>query len=77
MRAEYRTLDDVNNWSWKQLQPSDSNIHTDKEGWSKAFCMPSEVHVELLKSGAIPDPYIGYNEHQVQCRAVHTSRLKF
>lgn len=36
-------------------------------GWRKASSMPSEVHVELLKTNAIPDPYVGFNEHEVQC----------
>ncbi len=75
MTAQYRTLDDIDNWSWKQLQPSDDNTHDDTGGWSKASCMPSEVHVELLKSGMIPDPYIGFNEHQVQCKEFVTSCL--
>ena len=74
MTVQYRELDDVDNWSWKQLQPSDDSIH-DTGGWSKAHCMPSEVHVELLKGGMIPDPYIGFNEHQVECKAFVTSGL--
>ncbi|KAJ7062793.1 glycoside hydrolase family 2 protein [Mycena amicta] len=35
-------------------------------GWRAAQTSPSEIHVELLKSGLIPDPYIGFNEHKVQ-----------
>lgn len=27
----------------------------------------SEIHAELLKRGAIPDPYIGFGEHEIQC----------
>ena len=34
--------------------------------WYPARTSPSEIHVELRKAGFIPDPYIGFNEHQVQ-----------
>ena len=34
--------------------------------WYSARTSPSEIHVELRKAGFIPDPYIGFNEHQVQ-----------
>lgn len=67
-------------WWWKQRDPSivdvcgevgqvsagDADFRT---GWKKATSFPSEVHVELLKLGAIPDPYIGFNEHAVQCKS--------
>ncbi|KAF8900302.1 glycoside hydrolase superfamily [Gymnopilus junonius] len=35
-------------------------------GWKKATSFPSEIHVELLSLKAIPDPYVGFNEHKVQ-----------
>ena len=41
--------------------------------WDKGFLyfgtinIPSEVHVELLKAKLIPNPYVGFNEHRVQC----------
>jgi len=78
------TLD--SNWSWKQrdssvtsvldeletsvVDESDSQVDT-KAAWRYAQTFPSEVHVELLKAGLIPDPYIGFNEHRVQCTCVH------
>lgn len=34
--------------------------------WYPTRTNPSEIHVELRKAGFIPDPYIGFNEHQVQ-----------
>ncbi|KDR77609.1 hypothetical protein GALMADRAFT_65886 [Galerina marginata CBS 339.88] len=63
------------NWSWKQREISRSDILHElnlgegedfEHEWKKAFSIPSEIHVELLKIGAIPDPYVGFNEHQVQ-----------
>ncbi|KAF8148252.1 glycoside hydrolase superfamily [Crassisporium funariophilum] len=65
-------------WLWKQCSsqsttessildevnlPEDDNYKT---GWTKAAHFPSEIHVELLNSKAIPDPYVGFNEHKVQ-----------
>ncbi|KAA1472333.1 glycoside hydrolase [Dentipellis sp. KUC8613] len=41
--------------------------HTDtKKAWRAATAFPSEVHVELLAAGLIPDPFVGFNEHAVQ-----------
>ncbi|RDB15256.1 Beta-mannosidase B [Hypsizygus marmoreus] len=37
-----------------------------QDGWTNAQAFPSEVHVELLKAGIIPDPYVAFNEHKVQ-----------
>jgi len=63
-------------WFWKQRLLSISNVLKEldmvegddyQQAWKKTVSFPSEVHVELLKSGSIPDPYIGFNEHQVQC----------
>lgn len=70
-----------NNWTWKQRDTSKNvldevepslNSASGKEGllsgWISAQAYPSEIHVELLKKGVIPDPHLGFNEHQVQCR---------
>ncbi len=35
-------------------------------GWRSTQAYPSEIHVELLKNGLIPDPYRGFAEHEVQ-----------
>ncbi|KAG6853109.1 hypothetical protein C0991_006799 [Blastosporella zonata] len=62
-------------WSWKQrdtklpsvLDELGSPTHGSiQDGWRVAQAFPSEVHVELLKAGLIPDPYVGFNEHKVQ-----------
>lgn len=66
-------------WSWKQRNISLSSVleelnlplttqGTIQEGWTTAQALPSEIHVELLKKGLIPDPYLGFNEHKVQCK---------
>ena len=39
-----------------------SNTAAVPSGWSGATQMPSEIHVELLARGRIPDPYKGMNE---------------
>ncbi|EJD48259.1 glycoside hydrolase [Auricularia subglabra TFB-10046 SS5] len=52
-------------WSWKQRNP-DTPVLEDKDGWTPASAMPSEIHLELMKAGQIPDPFVGHNEHKVQ-----------
>lgn len=61
-------------WQWKERNPSveilseTSNISADSSRqWSDTNVFPSEIHVELLHAGRIPDPYVGFNEHLVQC----------
>lgn len=56
------------NWSWKQRDASIASVLDEVNlTWSPATSFPSEVHVELLKAGRIPDPFLGFNEHDVQC----------
>lgn len=70
-------------WRWKQRDPAVSDVldeltqHTalaeqgskdTKSYWREATSSPSEIHVELLKAGLIPDPYKGFDEHKVQCK---------
>ncbi len=55
------------NWSWKQRDsklPMVGEVAT--TGWRSTQAYPSEIHVELLKNGLIPDPYRGFAEHEVQ-----------
>ncbi|CAE6497533.1 unnamed protein product [Rhizoctonia solani] len=76
-----QTLTLSENWQWKQRDPKIENVfdelkrpdtsiqHDPKDTrstWRKAITSPSEIHVELLKAGIIPDPYKGFNEHKVQ-----------
>ncbi|OCH85238.1 glycoside hydrolase [Obba rivulosa] len=62
-------------WYWKERDPSIlSVVHevpstlddAPSTGWRVAQTFPSEVHVELLRTGLIPDPHLGFNEHKVQ-----------
>ncbi|KAF9523149.1 glycoside hydrolase family 2 protein [Crepidotus variabilis] len=67
-------------WSWKQRAPAGSDYWNEEvineitlledddfvKGWKKVTSVPSEVHVELMKINAIPNPYVGFNEHKVQ-----------
>ncbi|KAL5638363.1 hypothetical protein ACGC1H_005146 [Rhizoctonia solani] len=76
-----QTLTLSENWQWKQRDPKIRSVLDEptKHGlllgqdskdttsvWRKATTSPSEIHVELLKAGIIPDPYKGFNEHKVQ-----------
>ncbi|KDQ11978.1 glycoside hydrolase family 2 protein [Botryobasidium botryosum FD-172 SS1] len=69
-------------WSWKQRDPSIVSVLDEinslnsaeptgdstgtRTSWRPAISFPSEIHIELLKAGLIPDPYVGFNEHKVQ-----------
>ncbi|KAF7333055.1 hypothetical protein MVEN_02412100 [Mycena venus] len=66
--SSIRNLELKSNWSWKQREPSVESVldEVDTSGWKTAQAYPSEIHVELLKSGLIPDPYLGFNENKVQ-----------
>ena len=59
-------------WGWKERDASIASVldelNPDSYG-AKAAAFPSEVHVELLKAGRIPDPFKGFNEHEVQCES--------
>lgn len=73
-----RNLELNSNWSWKQRDAGveivlDELAATDR--WKVAQAYPSEIHVELLKSGLIPDPYLGFNENKVQCECSSFSLL--
>ncbi|QRV98035.1 beta-mannosidase [Ceratobasidium sp. AG-Ba] len=76
------TLTLASNWQWKQRDPAIANVLDElvkhrllllnqdskdtKSTWRRAVGSPSEIHVELLRAGIIPDPYLGFNEHKVQ-----------
>lgn len=59
------------NWFWKEktddFEISEVIELATEKGWKAVHRMPSEVHVELLKLNEILDPYLGYNEHKIQC----------
>ncbi|KAJ7165676.1 glycoside hydrolase [Mycena crocata] len=64
-----RNLELSTNWSWKQRELAVEAVLdelTAIDGWKSTQAYPSEIHVELLKSGLIPDPYRGFNESKVQ-----------
>lgn len=46
-------------WDYAQLGPSQTE-------WTACESFPTSVHVELLKAGKIPDPYIAMHEWDVQ-----------
>ncbi|KAJ3289893.1 hypothetical protein HK104_007145 [Borealophlyctis nickersoniae] len=53
-------------WTWKQRHPN-LPLETDiaEDSWEPAS-VPSNIHLELLKTGRIPDPFKGLNEERVQ-----------
>jgi hypothetical protein len=67
-------------WSWVERDPTLPLSAESQMVWAPATAWPSEIHVELLRAGRIPDPFIGDNEHRVQCtssaRLHTTSRAK-
>ena len=72
MRATLYPLD--KNWEWKEHTPTDTasrvaEIVERRSGWNEALHFPSEIHVELKDANIIPDPYLGFNEHKVQCES--------
>ncbi|KAI0326209.1 glycoside hydrolase [Cubamyces sp. BRFM 1775] len=76
MQARTISLDRA--WHWKerdvsvalkdeiQLETDTLQVSSSPGEWSPAKSFPSEIHVELIKAGRIPDPFIGFNEHAVQ-----------
>jgi beta-mannosidase len=60
-------------WRLKRRSLEIKNVLDELRQWDTAFAyfgsitVPSEAHVELLKTKLIPDPYVGFNEHKVQC----------
>jgi beta-mannosidase len=65
-------------WYWKQRDLLKSavidEIYSAAEGgqyeWTPTASFPSEIHVELMKANVIPDPYVEFNEHKVQCKYI-------
>ncbi|KAH7090112.1 glycoside hydrolase [Auriculariales sp. MPI-PUGE-AT-0066] len=54
-------------WRWKQRETAAAiGDELQRQGWTAASAIPSEIHLELMKVGRIPDPYIASNEHKVQ-----------
>ena len=56
------------NWSWKERESSIAVVLDELEASDQWLptTFPTEIHVDLLKAGKIPDPYKGFNEHAVQ-----------
>lgn len=71
-------------WQWKEKNaPVESILHEASSvsdnsgtGWQDASAYPSEIHVELVKKGSIPDPFLGFNEHEVQCKCRSFTRTR-
>ncbi|KAI0917712.1 hypothetical protein AcW2_007777 [Taiwanofungus camphoratus] len=75
MQTHISTLSD--GWHWKERDATYRSVWDEalqlthatdslNSTWTAAQTFPSEIHVELLKAGHIPDPFIGFNEHKVQ-----------
>ncbi|KAJ3216359.1 hypothetical protein HDU67_009627 [Dinochytrium kinnereticum] len=73
---------DAATWHWKQRNTSiplhqdistplhathpGTSLSTLKTSWHACSTMPSTIHLELMETGVIPDPFEGTNEKQVQ-----------
>ncbi|KAI0345567.1 glycoside hydrolase [Trametopsis cervina] len=66
MRAIKQHLDDPARWQWKEHTPGQPLDTVSDHLCRTAHAFPSEIHVELLEAGLIPDPYLGFNEHKIQ-----------
>ncbi|KAI0671265.1 glycoside hydrolase [Trametes maxima] len=71
MAAITTSLDEE--WYWKERDPSVFSVIDElgsvvegRQGWTPTASFPSEIHCELIKAGRIPDPFKGFNEHEVQ-----------
>lgn len=56
------------NWTFTQVGQHGDASATAKDEWLPTSTFPTSVHAELIKLGKIPDPYIGLNEWDVQCK---------
>lgn len=68
-------------WVWKRFVKETDDVATltvpDEEenecsppsvdSWSKCHTFPTDIYAELIHAGLIEDPFIGFNEHLVQC----------
>jgi beta-mannosidase len=54
--------------SWEFTQVSSTAIPDVSVEWTPCS-VPTSVHVELIKSGKIPDPFKGLKEWDVQCES--------
>ncbi|EED80557.1 hypothetical protein POSPLDRAFT_128099 [Postia placenta Mad-698-R] len=67
---ETHTLILTDGWHWKERDPTVQSVLDEPQNgrlpWTIARSFPSEIHVELMQNGRIPDPFLGFNEHKVQ-----------
>ena len=52
------------NWEFRQIDPAPIP-HSDPAAWLPAQ-VPGHVHLDLMRNGVIPDPYLRMNERTVQ-----------
>ncbi|KAG8894478.1 hypothetical protein FRC01_012935, partial [Tulasnella sp. 417] len=55
------------NQNWSFTQVGGGEVNADGE-WIPASQFPTSTHAELLKLKKIPDPFVGLNEWDVQCK---------
>ena len=68
----YQSFELKSGWKWKERDHSKADVwteisHPPGDHWRPVSSIPSDIHVELIRAGEIADPYIGFNEHMVQC----------
>ncbi|OQV02702.1 Glycosyl hydrolase family 2, sugar binding domain-containing protein [Cladophialophora immunda] len=63
MAATRKTLPLHNGWRYKALSPSTSSQLSSSQ---PSRPLPTEIHLDLLANGVIPDPFVGKNEEAVQ-----------
>lgn len=71
------------NWVWKERDVGVSSVLDEvselklESGWTPVHAMPSDIHVELMKTQRIPDPYLRFNEHKVQCEEFTSDNVEW
>lgn len=75
MSVKSVALDDHTRWQWKEKVSGDLTTASQEHSWRTARSFPSEIHVELLAEGLIPDPFVEFNEHKVQCMCHECRKL--
>lgn len=63
-------------WTFTQIGGGQG---TEDGEWLETSAFPTSVHVELLHSKKIPDPFVGLHEGDVQCtprRCLHASQVQ-
>lgn len=69
MAAIHRSIPLSTGWRYKAVGPS---AFSSTSSWQPSRPLPTEIYLDLLENGAIPNPFLGKNEEAVQWVADQT-----